>query len=94
MSFRNYTTESIPLPPFIACEIAKLSYGQQDALDEYVLSYCYENNYLERGVEDFRSYNGAVYLCTELTKEEKDDVVVIVCLVIAEWFRQRGFKLI
>ena len=94
MSFRSYTTEGIPLPPFIAREIAKLSYGQQDTLDEYVLSYCYENNYLERGVEDFRSYNGAVYLRTDLTKEEREDAVVIVCLVVAEWFRQQGCKLI
>lgn len=94
MSYRDYTTEAISLPSFVAREIVKLQFGQQDELEEYVNSYCHANNYLERGVEEFHAYTGTLSLCADLTKEQKEDAIAIVCIVIADWYRQRGYQLI
>lgn len=94
MSYRSYVTETISLPSFVAQEIVKLQYGQQDELEEYVNSYCYENNYLTRGVEKFHAYDGTLSLFVDLPKEQNENTIAIVCIVIADWYRQQGSRLI
>lgn len=95
MSYRDYTTDKFPLPSFVAREIAKLSPGRnQNDLEEFVNSYCYNRNYLEKGVEGFNAYDATISLCADLTKDEKEDVIVIICILIADWYRQQGCQFI
>lgn len=95
MSYRDYTTNKVSLPSFVAREIAKLSPGRnRDDLEEFVNSYCYARNYLEEGVERFHAYDATVSLCADLTKDEKEDAVTIVSILIANWYRQQGCQLI
>ena len=94
MSYREYITESINLPQFVARKVATLQYGQQDELEDYVNEYCFDHEYLECGVEAFRAYKGAILLRTNLTEEEKQDSITIVCVVIEKWFETQGASMI
>ena len=94
MSYREYITESINLPQFVARKVATLQYGQQDELEDYVNEYCFDHEYLECGVEAFRAYDGTIRLNTKLTEEEKEDSVAIVCIIIEKWFEMQGSSMI
>ena len=94
MSYREYTTESVNLPSFIARKIVTLQYGQQDELEDFVNNYCFDHEYLECGVEAFRAYDGTISLNKNLTEEEKEDSVAIVCIVIEKWFETQGSSMI
>ena len=94
MSYREYITESVNLPSFVARKIVSLQFEQQDKLEDYVNEYCFDHNYLECGVESFRAYSGTILLRTNLTEEEKQDSIAIVCIVIEKWFETQGSSII
>ena len=94
MSYREYITENINLPSFVVRKIVALQYGQQDELEDFVNEYCFDHEYLECGVEAFRAYDGTIRLNTNLTEEEKEDSIAIVCIVIAKWFETQESSMI
>lgn len=94
MSYREYITESVNLPSFVGRKVADLQCQQQDALEDFVNEYCFDHDYLECGVESFRAYKGAILLRTNLTEEEKQDSITIVCVVIEKWFNMQSSSII
>lgn len=94
MSYREYITESVNLPSFVAHKIDALKDEQQDELEDFVNEYCFDHEYLECGVEAFRAYDGTVRLNKNLTEEEKEDSIAIVCIVIEKWFETQGSSMI
>ena len=94
MSYREYTTEKVNLPEFVARKIVALQYGRQDELEKFVNEYCFNRNYLEYDIEAFCAYDGTVHLSQYLTEEEKSDSIAIVCIVIEKWFEAQGSSLV